>query len=269
MQTFFKLTGAVLMSGALAVSAVRAEIGGVREVPRMIPDLAMATFDAYGPVIYWNPSVAQQVPQGFLKFTRAHEYAHIQLGHIQREMMEQNPLARLAIARTGEIEADKFATDYWMDRDPSVVEAAIQLFMNPGSANRGDHTHLPTTERARLIASWRDAHGKDESTGISPSGTKSKPKVLGSKRALEDRLHLAQAELKRLEKQKEQLEAEQERLQDRANDTEGSVSEGYQRRADAVGPRIERLETRIQEAEDKISKLEERVDDSSGSEQED
>lgn len=128
---------------------------GIREIPAGIPDIAMASYDQMGPVIYFNPAMVQKLKvtnPNMLKFILAHEYAHHRFGHIQHQMYAGgNFFLRMKIAQQGEIEADQYATDYWVQRDTNVIKGAISFMLSPGTANWGDWTHLPTPVRAQLI----------------------------------------------------------------------------------------------------------------------
>src|SRR5690348_8774577 len=99
---------------------------GVREIPvERLPDLAISAFDARGPVIYFNPTIAALAGSEITAFIRAHEYGHIQLNHIRPTMFDLNPYFHLARQRENEIAADRFATDYWMEHNPHVVDVVI------------------------------------------------------------------------------------------------------------------------------------------------
>jgi hypothetical protein len=122
----------------------------VREVPDpTLPDIAFASADSAGFVIYYNPRTAAKVGPLVAAFFRAHEYAHIYLGHVTRLTFARDRYSRLWMSREGEIEADEYATRYFARHDPSVVEATIEWLSEV--PNPGDSTHLPGPVRARKI----------------------------------------------------------------------------------------------------------------------
>ena len=66
-------------------------------------------------------------------------------------MFNTNPYYHVLQAKEAEIEADKFATEYWFEENPLVIEITVQFFRSPFTGNPGDVTHLPTPIRADLI----------------------------------------------------------------------------------------------------------------------
>jgi hypothetical protein len=129
----------------------------------------MASFDPTGnPVIFFNPNITALLDSMVLKFIRAHEYAHHKLGHAKRQMFARNPYELIQLSRQNEIDADHFATDYWVKKDPRVVGAFIAAMRDPAKANMGDWTHLPSPARARLIESWSERPGKGGGTSDEP-----------------------------------------------------------------------------------------------------
>ncbi len=145
-----KLLIAALAAFAYAVFApAQSARGQVREIANYhINDIAIATADPYGYVIYYNPVVVQQAGPLVSAFFRAHEYGHIYLGHVDRLLQARDPYTRLMLGRQAEIEADQYAARQLADQ-PAVVQAAVAFFTHSG--NGGDHTHLPGPQRALLI----------------------------------------------------------------------------------------------------------------------
>jgi hypothetical protein len=122
----------------------------VREIPvPSLSDIAFASADSLGFVIYYNPNVVRQVGSLAASFFRAHEYAHIYLGHVTRLMFSRDPYNRLWMSRQGEIEADEYATRYFTRVNPAVITAAIRVLRD--YSRTGDATHIPGGVRARNI----------------------------------------------------------------------------------------------------------------------
>jgi hypothetical protein len=156
------------------------ELFGIAEIPvPTLPDVAIASFAPNGqPVIFYNPTIVQRCHPHYVMFIRAHEYAHHRNGDVKRYMFANNPYARIQFAREGEINADRWATEYWMKKDPDVVAGAIEFMrMTP---NMGDLTHLPTVTRVRLIEQYAEEFQKsgqgtrsteDDDNGPSITGT--------------------------------------------------------------------------------------------------
>ncbi len=156
MRLRFGLAIAALLFHATLVFGQDNLLFGIPQIPVPgLPDIAIASYSPGGPVIYFNPGLAQQLSManpGMLKFILAHEYGHHKLGHIKKQMYAGgNYFLRMQIAQQGEIEADMYATEYWVEHDPSVINGAIAFMSSPYTANWGDQTHLPTPKRAQLI----------------------------------------------------------------------------------------------------------------------
>lgn len=178
--TFIKIVFALLVMFATLITpsliSNAKEKDGLFGIPEMpiigLPDIAIASFYYDGrPVIYYNPLSVNRTNPMVVKFIRAHEYGHHKLGHLKQQMFANNPYAHILLAREGEIEADRFATKYWMDHDPKVISAIITQMRSPLTANWGDWTHLPSPERARLIeayASELERNGDDSDNPDSP-----------------------------------------------------------------------------------------------------
>lgn len=108
----------------------------VREVPANINDIAIVRYDAYGPIIYYNPNYVAAVGPLVWQFVRTHEY-----GHIVNQTSDERA-------------ADCYATQMLMHTNPSAVEAFIQFKASQGTGG-GDLTHLPGILRARWIDDCR------------------------------------------------------------------------------------------------------------------
>jgi hypothetical protein len=144
-----KLLIALAAFAYAALAPAQSARGQVREIANyQINDIAIATADPYGYVIYYNPAVVQQVGPLVATFARAHEYGHIYLGHVARHMQAQDPYTRLMLDQQAEIEADLYAARQLADQ-PAVIQATVAFFTHSG--NPGDHTHLPGPQRALLI----------------------------------------------------------------------------------------------------------------------
>jgi len=154
------LLALVFFVASIRTQAADDQLLPVRTVPvPALQDIAVASFDQFGPVIYYNPFKTQQAGPAFASFTYIHEYAHVVKGHVTKIMMAADPYARIEISRAAEIEADKYATDYWAKKDMSVVQGAIAFFEASSFSNLGDLTHLPAYVRAQNIRRWAGGGG--------------------------------------------------------------------------------------------------------------
>lgn len=122
---------------------------GVREIPNYsINDIAVATMDNLGPVIYYNPNVANQIGPLVSAFFRAHEYGHHYLGHV---INQNNPFAQAWLTLNAENEADAYAVRYHISAgNVNVLRATYYSFIQ--SNLPGDATHAPSVVRANNIA---------------------------------------------------------------------------------------------------------------------
>ena len=126
---------------------------GIREIPiPTLPDIAIASLDAIGPVIYYNPLGCQQAGQYATAFFMAHEYGHHALGHIlQRVFNSNNPYVQEWLNENMENEADAYAVRYWINKgNKLVIQAGANFMWNIN--NNGDGTHPPSRVRANNYA---------------------------------------------------------------------------------------------------------------------
>lgn len=149
-----KLIALALILFILSVQSVSAQ---VREIPvKALPDIAMASYDQLGPVIYYNPILCRQVGPIISEFFRAHEYGHHELGHIQREYFEANAYNRAWVRQKYEKEADCYAAKNLPQRD---IETVIIFFIRTQGPNRPDWYHPTGYERAEVL---RDCLGRNK-----------------------------------------------------------------------------------------------------------
>lgn len=137
-----------LFSGALT-DRVEAQ---VREIARPgLGDIAMAGYDQFGPVIYYDPAVVAQAGPVLSEFFRAHEYGHHALNHITRQMWEANPFTYTWVRQMHELEADAWAARTLASRgNTASVNAAYQLFYSQGN-HRASLNHPTGFQRAAAI----------------------------------------------------------------------------------------------------------------------
>ncbi|RSK50092.1 M48 family metalloprotease [Hymenobacter rigui] len=112
-------------------------------------DIAMATFDQGGPVIYYNPMLCQQAGDLATAFMMTHEVGHHNLN--QAVQMSGNPLAQLWLNMNQENAADAFAVEFWVARGNKLIIQSGAMFMWNVN-NMGDSTHPPSRMRANNIA---------------------------------------------------------------------------------------------------------------------
>lgn len=122
----------------LSLLVAAATVGAVPEIPdARINDIAITTMLNGQVVIVWNPIVCQQIGPLVCGFFRAHEYGHVNLGHVVRP---RHP-------RQAEFEADCWAAQ---NAPIHEVRAAHNHFMANGFM--GNWSHGTGIERAQRIA---------------------------------------------------------------------------------------------------------------------
>lgn len=136
-----------LLFAGVAAAAGPATAQQIREIPSThVPD-AQASYDAHGPVIYYNPMALQQMTTGMRSFLVAHEYAHHYLGHlrylgsasaqqIQQMELQADCLAARTLAQQGNVMA---------------LREMIELFSRQGTT-AADALHPPGIARAQTVA---------------------------------------------------------------------------------------------------------------------
>lgn len=121
----------------------------IREIPvHGLPDIAIASFDQHGPVIYFNPEINVAVGPWLSEFFMAHEYFHHRLGHLQRDQFAKQPFSRMMLRQKFEREADCEAAKVV---SPYAVLAAVEYFVYAQGPTRVDPLHPTGYERAETI----------------------------------------------------------------------------------------------------------------------
>ena len=147
-QNISRIKWAVSLSLLLTASIVTAE-QKIREVPvPHLRDVAIATFDRYGPVIYYNPTALKKLGPDIAKFVRAHEYAHLAMKHMQREEQSTLEISTTELRRSFELEADCYAAKT-VSRESAL--AAAENFAKVVGLKRADAVHPTGKERAEII----------------------------------------------------------------------------------------------------------------------
>lgn len=117
----------------------------IREIPVFnLPDIAIASMDENGPVIYINPILADTVGPWVTEFFRAHEFFHHRLGHLQDSEALADPLQRREMEIHADCEAAKVVS-------PHAVLAAVEFFIATQGPTRADALHPTGYERANAI----------------------------------------------------------------------------------------------------------------------
>ncbi len=118
-----------------------------------LPDIAMASYDASGPIILYNPSVVARTDPDVVQFFKKHEEGHHALGHLQRALFEANSWNRAWVSQSYEREADCYATKQLATTNPSAIDDTISFFEH--HPEQVDWYHPPGYERAAVIRSCK------------------------------------------------------------------------------------------------------------------
>lgn len=117
----------------------------IREIPVVnLPDIAVASIDQHGPVIYYNPILAEMVGPWVTEFFRAHEVFHHRLGHLLDRDALADPEQRIAMEKRADCEAAKVISPY-------AVLAAVEFFIATQGPTRVDPLHPTGYERAETV----------------------------------------------------------------------------------------------------------------------
>lgn len=146
MHTILRRSLVLTLGFGLVLLAGSAEAQSIREIPSMnVPD-AQASYDAYGPVIYYNPVALQQMGPHLAAFLVAHEYAHHALGHLRYLGSPPHIVKQL------ELEADcQAARTLAMQGNWMALQAIFQHFSSQGGS-AADALHPTGIERATMVA---------------------------------------------------------------------------------------------------------------------
>ncbi len=107
----------------------------VRQIPISgLPEAAMASFDSYGPVVYFNPVVMQQLTPGVRRFFFLHETAHHMLGHVQARQMMGDPWNRRWLHPNLERAADCYAAQRLSPQERNAVAQTFARWQGDGPA---------------------------------------------------------------------------------------------------------------------------------------
>jgi hypothetical protein len=140
----------------LLIALTAKSAAAIREIANPnLPDVAIASIDAQGPVIYYNPRITQQAGPYLSEFFRAHEYGHHHLGHLYREQFQANPYNRAWVRQSYEKEADCYAA---RRISAAAARAAVSFFNQIQGPNRPGWYHPTGYERAAVIIRCRQRH---------------------------------------------------------------------------------------------------------------
>ena len=127
----------------------------VRTVPHIgLPDIAIASYDIFGPVIYYNPVIVQSVGPDVADFFYVHEQAHHKLPHFLKQQRVSNPYAYIALSKNLERKADQFAARVLAQSNPEAVARVAEFFESMARSRPPwyrDPTHPHPSERAEIV----------------------------------------------------------------------------------------------------------------------
>jgi hypothetical protein len=128
-------------------------IGQIREIPvYTLPDIAVASMDQLGPVIYFNPLVCEEAGPLVTAFFQAHEYGHHNLGHITG-ILTGNPYLQSWLSLHMENDADAYSVRFWVNQGrKDILQASANYLWHAN--NNGDRTHSPSRVRATNIVNY-------------------------------------------------------------------------------------------------------------------
>lgn len=113
-------------------------------------DIALASIDRDGPVIYIEPSHMSKAGAA-ARFFMAHEFAHHDLGHVLAQAMGDPRTHSKWLRRSMELAADcAAASTLTFQGDTQALEAAFDFFEAQGS-QAADSAHPPGHKRAEMI----------------------------------------------------------------------------------------------------------------------
>lgn len=119
----------LLLSASICTAQYSTIHKGIVEIP--VPglnDIAVASFDLLGPVIYF----AQHVGPVVSAFFQAREYGHHSLGHVKSKLFNaNNPYVQICLTQNTENAADKYSIEYHVQLgNRTVLQAAYNNFMS-------------------------------------------------------------------------------------------------------------------------------------------
>ena len=138
-----------IMTYILITTAMPVNADQIREIAAFnLHDVSIATYDQFGPVIYYNPYALQKLGPQIAQFVREHEYAHHTLNHIRRGKIagQQTDIAKMH--KAFELEADCYAAK---KVSQYIAMAAADNFIQTQGVNHPDAHHPDGRERAMVI----------------------------------------------------------------------------------------------------------------------
>jgi len=146
-----KLYWSIRITACLLIIVVAMPIQAVqiREFPMYhLKDASIATYDQFGPVIYYNPQILRTLGPQISEFVRAHEHAHHFLQHMHREKLSTRTTDVAKLRRIFELEADCYAAKKVARH---IALAAANNFSDTQGLRRPDKNHPTGNERAAVI----------------------------------------------------------------------------------------------------------------------